>query len=152
MYGELFYALSFEGRDFASEPAVVGRQEARYWRVVPAAPLRDERIELELQFPQEFLRVAVGGGAPYLLAAGTLVEDAGPDATLASVWQRLTPPADVVPFASLGARRELGGPAALVAERPFPWRTMALWAVLIGGVLVVGAMAVRLARDMRSQS
>lgn len=152
VYGELFYALSFEGRDFASEPAFVGRQEARYWRVVPAAPLRDARIELELTFPQEFLRVAVGGGAPYLLAAGTLVEDAGPDPTLAQVWQRLTPPADVVPFASLGARRELGGPAALVAERPFPWRTFTLWAVLIAGVLVVGAMAVRLAREMRSPS
>jgi hypothetical protein len=71
---------------------------------------------------------------------------------LASVWQRLEPPADAVPFASLGARRELGGPAVLVAERPFPWRTMTLWAVLIGGVVVVGAMAVRLAREMRTQS
>lgn len=49
---------------------------------------------------------------------------------------------------SLGARRELGGPAALVAPRQFPWR----WAALCGGVLVVGFMAVRLAREMHSQS
>jgi hypothetical protein len=56
-----------------------------------------------------------------------------------------------VPFATLGARRELGGAAALVAPRPFPWRTAALWAVLVVGVLVVATMAVRLARDMRSQ-
>ena len=90
VYGELFYALSFEGREFASTPVVVGRHEARYWRVVPAAPLRGQRIELELTFPQEYLRVAVNGGAPYLLAAGTLAEGAGPDPTLASVWSRLT--------------------------------------------------------------
>ena len=150
-YGELFYTLSFEGREFASTPVAVGRQEARYWRVVPQAPLRDSRVELELTFPQEYLRVAASSGAPFLLAAGTLAEGAGPDATLSSVWSALTPPADVVPFATLGARRELGGAAALVAVRPFPWRTAALWSVLIAGVLVVGTMAVRLAREMRSQ-
>jgi hypothetical protein len=86
-----------------------------------------------------------------LLAAGTLADEAGPDATLASVWARLDPPAEVVPFATLGVRRELGGPAALVAPRPFPWRTAALWTVLVAGVLVVAAMAVRLAKEMRGQ-
>jgi len=85
-----------------------------------------------------------------LLAAGTLAEDAGPDPTLASVWSALESPAPAVPLATLGARRELGGPAALVAAKPFPWRTISLWAVLIVGVLVVGTMAVRLAREMRS--
>ena len=150
-YGELFYALSFEGREFASSPLVVGRQEARYWRAAPAVPLRGQAFDLELEFPQEYLRVAANGGTPYLLAAGTLAEGAGPDATLAAVWSRLEPPADIVPLATLGARRELGGPAALVAARPFPWRTGALWAVLVVGVLVVASMAVRLARDMRRQ-
>jgi hypothetical protein len=151
IYGELFYALSFEGREVASTPVVIGRQDARYWRVVPAAPLRGQALELELAFPQEFLRVAVNGGAPYLLAAGTLAEDAGPDATLAAVWSQLEPPADIVPLARLSARRELGGAAALVVARPFPWRTASLWAVLVVGVLVVATMAVRLAREMRSQ-
>ena len=151
-YRELFYELSFEGRDFASAPLRLGRREARYWRVVPSSPLRGEPPQLTLSFPQEYLRVAARGVAPYQLAAGTLAEEAGPDATLASVWSALDPPADVVPLAALGMRRELGGAAALVAPRPFPWRTAALWTVLIAGVLVVGAMAVRLAREMRSQS
>ena len=87
---------------------------------MPQAPLRGQRSSSSSTFPQEYLRVAVSGGAPYLLAAGTLAEEAGPDATLASVWSALEPPADVVPFATLGARRELGGAAALVAARPFP--------------------------------
>ena len=127
-YGELFYALSFEGREFASTPrrrrpaggALLARRAGRRRCAV-------KRVELELDFPQEHLRVAVGGGAPYLLAAGTLAEEAGPDATLASVWSALEPPAEVVPLATLGARRELGGAAALVAARRFPWRTAALW-------------------------
>jgi hypothetical protein len=143
------YRLSFEGRELSNEPIEVARSEARYWRVVPSAPPRGERFELALEFPQEILRVAPRGRAPYLLAAGTLLDAAGPDATLASVWAMLDRPAQV-PLAALGARRELGGPAALVAARPFPWRTASLWAVLIAGVLVVGTMAVRLAREMRS--
>jgi hypothetical protein len=118
---------------------------------VPAAPLRGQALELLLAFPQEYLRVAVNGGAPYTLAAGTLTKDAGPDATLAAVWSQLEPPAEVVPFATLGARRELGGAAALVAVRPFPWRAAGLWAVLVVGVLVVATMAVRLAREMQRQ-
>ena len=151
-YGELMYRVSFEGREFASEPVKVARYEARYWRVVPAASPRSARFELKLEFPQETLRVAARGGAPYLLAAGTLLSAAGPDSTLASVWSTIGPPTPAVPLAALGARRELGGPEALVVAKPFPWRTTSLWTVLIAGVLVVGAMAVRLAREMQRSS
>jgi len=149
-HGELFYGLSFEGRDFASSPLAVGRREMRYWRLVPAAPPRGD-VELTLGFPAERLRVAPMGQAPYLLAAGTLADGAGPDATLASVWARLPAGGDV-PLAALGARRELGGAAALVAEQRFPWRAAALWAALIAGVLVALTMAVRLVREMSRQS
>lgn len=148
-YGELFYSLSFEGQQLASRPLSVGRQELRYWRIVPHAPPRG-RIALALTVPEERLRVALTGEAPYLLAAGTLAEEAGPDATLASVWANSSLPA-AVPLAALGERRELGGAAALVPEREFPWRTAALWAALLAGVLVALAMAVRLAREMSRQ-
>ena len=147
--GELFYAVSYEGRAFASAAVGVGRRELRYWRVVPAAPVRDLGLELELTFPQEYLRVGMRGGAPLLLAAGTLAEDAGPDPTFAAVWSEISPTPSGVPVAQLGARRDLGGVAALAAPKPFPWRTAALWAVLVGGALVVGGMAVRLAREMQ---
>ena len=89
------------------------------------------------------------GSCPSCGAAGTLSEGAGPDPTLASVWATLDRPT-AVPLASLGARRELGGPDALVAASSFPWRLGLLWTVLIVGVLVVGTMAVRLAREMRN--
>jgi len=68
------------------------------------------------------------------------------------VWSAAHTAAERVPIATLGARRELGGAAALVVPRPFPWRTTALWAALIGGALVVVLMAVRLAREMQNKS
>ena len=150
-YGALFYGLSFEGEELASPPLEVGRRELRYWRLVPAAPPRGA-VELVLAYPEERLRVAPTGRRPYLLAAGTLAEEAGPDATLASVWSSLPPATQRVALATLGARRELGGPAALVPEWRFPWRTAALWTALIVGVLVALTMAVRLAREMSRQS
>jgi len=148
--GELFYELAYEGRQFANPSVVVGRRELRYWRVVPAAPLRDTRVELLLEFPQEHLRVGANAGAPFMLVAGT-VADAGPDPTFAAVWSELLPQPGSVPLARLGPRRELGGAAALTAPKPFPWRTTVLWAVLVGGALVVGVMAVRLAREMHAK-
>jgi hypothetical protein len=151
-YGELFYALEFSGERFVSPPHATPRLAARYWRVSPSAASRSERFELALDYRQEYLRVASRGAAPYLLAAGTLAPEAGPDVPFASVWTELQPAAAVVPPARLGARRELGGPAALVAPWQFPWRKTALWAALCGGVLVVGFMAVRLAREMQPQS
>jgi hypothetical protein len=149
-HSALFYALDFEGERFASPPIDVGRSEARFWRVVPAEPLRGAPVELLLEYPEERLRVAARGAPPYLLAAGTLSEAAGPDRTFAAVWQEL--PAAEVSLATLGTRRELGGAAALVAPWSFPWRAAALWTVLGGGVLVVGFMAVRLAREMQNPS
>jgi hypothetical protein len=144
----LFYSLQFEGREFSSPLVEIGRRELRYWRVVPSAT-NGEPPALELTVPQEYLRVRANGAGPYLLAAGTLAEDAGPDATFASVWADLSPEPRTVPRAALGAQRELGGAAALAAPREVPWRVMALYAALIGGVLVVGAMAVRLAREIQ---
>ncbi len=144
----LFYALTFEGRTFASPPVTVGRREVRYLRVLGESP-RAAPLELTLTYPQEYLRVGARGSGPWWLVAGTLADEAGPDPTFAAVWSEIAPRPRAVPIATLGARRELGGPAALRAPRPFPWRTAALWAVLVGGVLVVGGMAVRLAREMQ---
>jgi hypothetical protein len=147
----LFYKLVFEGRTFTNPPIGVGRRELRYWRVLPSGTPRTSPVELELTFPQEFLRVGARGDGPWWLAAGTLAEEAGPDPTFAAVWAEVAPTPRTVPIATLGAKRDLGGAEARRASRPFPWRTAALWAVLVGGVLVVGGMAVRLAREMKQK-
>jgi hypothetical protein len=147
-HGALFYSLRLEDSTFASMPVALGRRELRYWRVTPTSGAQAQGLELVLTSPQEYLRVSAGGATPYLLAAGTLAEEAGEDRTFAAVWGELDPRPEV-PVATLGTRRELGGADALRAPREFPWRTATLWSVLVGGVLVVGVMAVRLAREMQ---
>jgi hypothetical protein len=149
-YGELFYEVGMSGERLASAPVAVGRHEARYWRVNPASPLARERVTLRLEYPAEHLRFAAQGSPPYLLTAGTRAAEAGPDAAFAAVWSELGR-REAPPRAILGMRRDLGGAAALAGPREVPWRTIALWAVLGGGVLAVAWMAVRLAREMRHE-
>jgi len=149
-YGELFYEVDYSGTRFESPAVAVGRTEKRYWRIAPAEPVGRDRVELELRYGQELLRVAANGAPPYLLAAGTRIAEAGPDATFAAVWRRLAPgPAPA--RATLGPLRELGGGGALVVPVVFPWRTAALWIVLVAGVVAVAFMAVRLAREMHDK-
>jgi hypothetical protein len=149
-YQSLFYEVEYSETRFASTPIATGRIDKRYWRLAPAESIDRGRVELELRFPQELLRVAANGAPPYLLAAGTRSTDAGPDATFAAVWRRLDP-APASARATLGTLRELGGAAALVEPVVFPWRTAALWAVLVFGVVAVALMAVRLAREMHDK-
>ncbi|HEX5046344.1 MAG TPA: DUF3999 family protein [Gammaproteobacteria bacterium] len=149
-YRSLFYEIDYSGARFASTPIDVRRVDKRYWRVTPADPIDRGRVELELRYPQELLRVAANGSPPYLLAAGTRSAGAGPDLTFAAVWRRLDP-APAPARATLGSLRELGGPAALVEPYVLPWRAAALWAVLVAGVVAVAFMAVRLAREMHEK-
>jgi len=146
-YGPLFYELDYQGQGFVSDPLVLGRREARYWRVTTAEPLARERVALRLEYPAETLRVSAEGRAPYLLVAGTFAKEAGPDATFAAVWSAM--PAPAAPArAALGESRVLGGATALQAPYVFPWRVTLLWLILSGGALAVGWMAVRLAREL----
>ena len=83
----LFYELDLEGRRLASEPIAVGRRAARFWRVTPAEPAATAGVALRLEYPAEVLRVSLAGTPPYLLAAGTVSAEAGPDPTFESVWR-----------------------------------------------------------------
>jgi hypothetical protein len=147
----LFYDVDFQRQRFTNEPYALGRHSARYWRVSPRSPARGSAPRLVLEYVPDTLRVAARGQTPYLLVAGTLASEAGPDAALASVWSTLRAAA-AVPRATIGERRELGGVAALTAPRVFPWRVAALWGLLAAGVLVVALMAFRLAREMHATS
>jgi len=144
----LFYELDYEDEALVSPVIDIGRVEARYWRVTLDTPPPPGVIELQLQYPQEYLRFAAEGTAPYTLAGGTVSDDAGPDPTFAAVWSQLRPAGTPLQVAGVGARVELGGEAALDPPFEFPWRTVLLWLVLGLGVFAVAAMAVRLAREM----
>jgi hypothetical protein len=144
----LFYDIDFEGERLASEPLSLRRVEARYWKVLVDSKTTTEDMQLRLEYPEERLRFAANGEPPYQLVGGTLSDEAGPDTTFAAVMGALDPDKAIVATAHLGTRTVLGGPAVLVIPTEFPWRTVYLWAALLAAVLVVGFMAVRLAREM----
>jgi hypothetical protein len=144
----LFYDVEFEGERLQSEPLDVGRVEARFWRVLFGKDIAPDGVELSLEYPEERLRFSANGEAPYQLVGGTLLQEAGPDPTLAAVMKALSPDASKIARVRLGQRVNLGGPEALVVPTELPWRTVYLWIALIAAAAVVGFMAIKLARDM----
>ena len=114
-----YYRIDFQAEQVRSPVVEVARRAARYWRVLPQRPLDEDTVELQLHYPQEFLRFAANGAAPYLLVGGGLSTEAGPDAVLGGIWDQLDE-AMSVSVAQLGAVMELGGEAAFLPPREFP--------------------------------
>ena len=148
----LFYELDYENENLASPDVELGRVEHRYWRAVFEVAPSPGAVELQVEYPQEHLRFYAAGVAPYMLVAGTVSPAAGPDTTLLTAWDELRPRGTGLQQATVGARVELGGAAALEEPFEFPWLTATLWLVLGGGVLGVAAMAFKLAREMRQDA
>lgn len=133
----------------ANEDIVLGVPvAAREWRLRSKAALTPAPTLEAVYLPERYLFLAQGP-APYSLAAGSRgarrteqpVEQAL--ATLRRSLGRDWMP----PVATLGARLTAGGEAAYAEpERPVDWRGWLLWALLIGGALVVGLFALSLLR------
>jgi len=103
--------------------------------------------------PEQLLFVR-RGAAPFTLAYGSLraaPSDFGADELLALFPNAANSPLKpALASATLGATRELGGDAALrPSPPPFPVKTYVLWAVLLAGVGLLAALALKLLRALR---
>lgn len=147
----LAYRLEAGGTVLESAEIVLPPTRDRNWRLEPvngdARALGDTPDILLGWSPETVLFVARGTG-PYTLAAGSAtgvattqpvtsllgtLGDAGQGAFVSEAW--------------LGADHVLGGEQALVAPRPpVPWQRYLMWALLVGGVLVLLRMALALLR------
>lgn len=124
---------------------------ARQWRLVPDAPSAGTAPVLRLGYRPERLVFVAEGAAPFSLRAGSgrsVRVDAAVAPLLADLrarnggrWQ----PA----LATLGARTDLAGTAALDDTPPRDWGTWLLWGVLLLGVLLVGGFALSLLRAQK---
>ena len=125
-------------------------QRTQDWLIVSTTPL-DRAPALRVAFrPDRFVFLAQGP-APYRLVAGSVRAHRGNypvDAALAQLRARLGDTWQP-PLAALGARATLQGVAAYTAA-PAPtqrdWKTWLLWAVLVGGAALIGALAMSLLR------
>ncbi|HKE47315.1 MAG TPA: DUF3999 family protein, partial [Rhodanobacteraceae bacterium] len=111
-----------------------------------------ERPHLALAYRPDSLVFLAEGRGPYRLAAGSVharhadypIEPALASlrSTLGKDWQP--------PLAALGRGAASGGDAALTTPpAPVPWRRWLLWAILVGGALVIVVMALGLLRNAK---
>lgn len=115
------------------------------WRLVTSPPLAAAPV-VRLGYRPTHLVFLPQGEPPYAIAAGSQLRrrtDAPTPAALRDLRERLGERWDP-PIAATGDRVVWGGEAAW--ERPLPWRTLALWAVLVAGAGVVAVLALQMLR------
>jgi len=152
------YRLNSAGGEIRSPPQEIPATANRYWRVMvdPGGGGIGQGVPmLRVGFLPHVLVFVVRGPAPFELVYGRH------GATSAEVsLESLLPPGalhdsagslEALPRATSGAPGIAGGEEQLLPPPPVtPWRIWLLWLALGGGVLVLGAVAWRLARQMRA--
>ena len=143
-----FYRFRQDDGEKQSPPVEIGRLPARYWRVTTSVGVVPKPPTLEAQWrPGQLVFVARGEG-PFSLAFGDARAPAValPVSVMLPNYERL---AELqLPLAKAGA--------ATAGPQPSRWtqvwreaspRRMTLWAILLGGVVLLGYMAWRLLRQ-----
>lgn len=151
----LFYRIDLDDGPLTSDARAVAMSMDRFWRLTVDAS--DSTIgnaipRLEIGYrPHDLFFIARGSG-PFTLAFGSSgVEPL--KVNVAALFDGIGRQRDnslerwVMPQ---GSQMVLGGPGRLSPQpKPLPMRRIVLWSVLLAGVLVVAAMAWRLARRMK---
>ncbi|MDG2525751.1 DUF3999 domain-containing protein [Stenotrophomonas sp. HITSZ_GD] len=122
----------------------------RYWRLIPDSGEAAAMPRLRLGYRPETLVFIAQGAAPYTLAAGSarVHRAEAPLSQLVATLRRARGPDWQPARATLSAQAQvLAGEAALEpAPRPIDWKTWLLWALLVGGALLVAGFALTLLR------
>ncbi len=144
-----FYRLSRGGEELRSKPVAVSSSPARYWRVRidPKAGIPRDAPRLEAGYRPRQVVFASRGEGPYLLAFGNEQAKRAdlPLATLIPGYERdaeyKLPAAKVAAVGMHGPAQGFSFSRLWQGDRG---RKAVLWAVLIGGVVLLGFMAWRL--------
>lgn len=143
------FHLGGEGSADRSAPQVLsGAVRDRHWRLTATAPPAQVPT-LRLGWQPETLVFVAQGQPPFRLVAGSARAQRA-DAPMPQLLEaiRRQRGSDWQPvIADAGAREALAGEAALQpAPQPRDWKSWLLWALLVGGALLVGTFAISLLR------
>ncbi|WP_417910446.1 DUF3999 domain-containing protein [Candidatus Electronema sp. PJ] len=144
----LTWQLTIDGVKLENELLHLPPSTDRLWRLETEVSTAQAPI-LELGWlPGQLIFMAQGQG-PYTLAYGRagLLPAHSPVGQLLDALEPLKG-SSLLAAAQAGPQVVLGGQAQLQPVVKMPWRTWLLWAGLIAGVLAVGAMALKLFREM----
>jgi hypothetical protein len=122
----------------------------RYWRLIPDSGEAAAMPTLRLGYRPETLVFIAQGPTPYTLAAGSarVQRSEAPLSQLVATLRRARGPEWQPARAVLsGDAQVLAGDAALEPPaKPIDWKTWLLWALLVGGALLVAGFALTLLR------
>lgn len=151
-----FYRLRVDDAEIVNPAVQVGAVPQRYWRVQvdqAGGGIGSGRPHLTVGwFPHELIFAARGQG-PFTLAFGSA--NVFPAAVAYKALVPVGANAGAVELvkpaiATIGSVRLAGGESRLSPPpKAFPWKSAVLWTSLVLGVLSLGFMAYRLAREMR---
>lgn len=152
----LTYQVQGSGAASRSEPQALDRTSRhRYWRLQPKTPLPGQLPTLRLGYRPEVVVFLAQGQPPYALVAGSARAQRA-DAPLPQLVDALRRErgSDWQPSpAYLGKPQALAGEAALEPVPPKrDWKNWLLWALLVGGALLVAGFAFSLLRNKPAAS
>jgi Protein of unknown function (DUF3999) len=139
-----FYRLKTADGEQQNSPIKIGVDADRYWqaRIINGGGLPQSPLRLHVEWIPNEVTFLAEGHAPFLLVYGNA------SATRAETDLSHLPTTLVVAPATLGSPQALGGPARLIAKpAPYPWTRIALWTVLIFGVMFLAWMARGIAKE-----
>jgi hypothetical protein len=144
--GRQFYRVNTADGELRNGPIDIATNTDRFWLARQVDGTGDATGGLpHLQvawMPSEVVFLARGSG-PFMLAFGSALAPAA-ETNLSTI-----PTAVTILRATLGARREIGGPTRLAAPAAvFPWKRALLWAMLALCVCLLAWMAYRLTKEM----
>jgi len=154
LYRGMLYDLQQQGTTLTTPELILPITTQRYWRLrLPAGEaLLHGLPSLKLGWIPEQLLFTAQGEAPFILAFGSV--QVQPVTTVLSQLLHQDTVGNngaLIKPARLGARITLGDRAQLVPPPPaLPWKKWILWAVLVGGVIILAFMAYRLVKQMNT--
>ncbi len=148
------YRLRIDGTELTTPDFSFDPTAAQAWRlrVEPEGALGPEPPALEIGYVPETVLFVARGEGPFRLVFGHHAAEsvALPPATVLGGVPRVEGRSLIAP-ARTGERVEVAGPSALLAPTEVPVRRILLWGVLVLGVALLGWMALRLLRQLRTE-
>jgi hypothetical protein len=138
-----FYRINGADGEQQNSPIKISVDSDRYWqaRIVNSGGLPQSPLHLRIEWIPNEVTFLAQGHPPFQLAYGN-VTAARAEADLSHLPASLSAAA-----AALGPLQALGGPTRLVpTPAPFPWTRAVLWGVLVLAVMLLGWMAVGIAK------
>jgi hypothetical protein len=143
-----FYRAAVDGRVVTSDPIKYAAIYEPLWRAEILTTAAAGPPTLTVGWAPDEVVFLRQGPPPFTLAYGK-ADTPGQQWPMGDLLRSLDAGQDLndLPTSPLGEAEMLGGPDRLLpAPEPINWRNVVLWAVLVIGVVVIGGLALRLAR------